>query len=117
MSQRERITTSIEAFRSLDAKQLNERYCKIISALNSLGEATTQEVAAFLKVPHETIWKRFSELSAMQMIYRPGNKRLMRSGRNGFTWRLCNPQKVEKTESIPQPQEIKSKFIQTELFN
>jgi predicted transcriptional regulator len=110
------IETSQEAYHSLDAKQLNERYCKIISALNSLGEATTQEVAAFLKVPHETIWKRFSELASMQMIYRPGNKRLMKSGRNGFTWMLCNPQKVEKQKTETK-QEIYHNPAQQELFN
>jgi hypothetical protein len=80
--------TSKEAYQSLDPSKLRETYKSILYALSQLGEATTEECAAFLKIDHERLWKRYSELANMGLIYRPGNKRLLRSGRNGFTWRL-----------------------------
>ena len=80
--------TSCEAFHSLDPTQLAEIYRKIISALSVLGEATSQETAAYLKIDHSRIWKRHSELEKTGLIYRPGNKRPLRSGRMGFTYML-----------------------------
>lgn len=108
MSARKIPETSKEAYRSLDVATLNERYKTILDALGKLGEATTEEIAAYAKVRHETIWKRFSELANMNLIYRPGNKRLMKSGRNGYTWMLCcdstpktvNSEKALKGDSI-----------------
>ncbi len=82
--------TSREAYNSLDPSQLNETYRGILYALSKLGEATTEECAAFQRENHSKLWKRFSELSKMGLIYRPGNKRPLKSGRNGFTWRLTS---------------------------
>lgn len=80
--------TSKEAFRSLTAKELSDTHKSIVSALSVLGEATTEEVAAYLREPHAKIWKRFSELAKNEVIHRPGHKRLLKSGRNGYTWML-----------------------------
>lgn len=82
--------TSKEAYQQLDPSQLRETYRKILYSLSQLGEATTEESAAFLKMDHSKIWKRYSELANMGLIYRPGNKKPLRSGRNGFTWRLTS---------------------------
>ena len=87
--------TSKEAYRSLRAEELRETYRKILSALSQLGQGTTEEIAAFLKMPHDRIWKRMSELERMELVYKPGTKRMMKSGRNGFTWMLRNPEKTE----------------------
>ena len=81
-------STSVEAYRSLQPDQLAEIYRKILSALSVLGEATSQETAAYLKIDHSRIWKRHSELEKAGLIYRPGNKRPLRSGRMGFTYML-----------------------------
>src|SRR6266496_5306529 len=89
--------TSREAFKSLDPIKLSETYRKILYSISKLGECTTEESAAFLKIDHSKVWKRYSELAKMNLIYRPGNKRLLRSGRNGFTWRLT-------TNAIPTTQ-------------
>jgi hypothetical protein len=93
------VATSIEAYRSLDVATLNDRYKLIIDALGKLGEATTEETAAFCKKPHETLWKRFSELSNMGLIFRPGTKRVMKSGRMGFTWALTSNATVKTTST------------------
>ncbi len=82
--------TSREAHSSLDPSKLREIYRNILYSLSQLGEATTEESAAFLKIDHAKLWKRYSELAKAGLIYRPGNKKLLRSGRDGFTWRLTS---------------------------
>lgn len=88
--------TSIAAYKSLEPEELREIYKNIIKALGQLGEGTYEEIAAYLKESPARIWKRLSELHRMELIYRPGNKRLLKSGRNGFTWMLTNPIKTQK---------------------
>lgn len=85
MAKRKNPATSNEAFQSLDPSKLRETYRNILYALSRLGEATTEECAAYLKMEHSKLWKRYSELHEMNLIYRQGNKRLLKSGKNGFT--------------------------------
>jgi predicted transcriptional regulator len=80
--------TSKEAYRSLDPNQLNQTYRDILKALKQLTEATYEEIAVHLNENPSKIWKRLSELNKAELIYRPGTKRLLKSGRNGFTWKL-----------------------------
>lgn len=80
--------TSREAFHSLDPIQLAEIYRKILWGLSQLGEATFEELAVAIKEPKERVWKRMSELRDKGLIYRPGNKRMLRSNRMGYTWML-----------------------------
>lgn len=82
------IDTSVEAFKSLDPAKLTETYRSIMYALVKIGEGTTEEIAASAKISHEKVWKRVNELAKMDLIYQPGNKRPMRSGRLGYTWML-----------------------------
>lgn len=82
--------TSVEAFRSLDPTQLSDTRRKIIYALSQLFEGTFEDIAAYLKVEKSTIWKRLSELAKDGLIYRTGNKKALRSGRAGYTWRLTD---------------------------
>lgn len=80
--------TSLEAYKSLDPTQLIEIYRQIIWGLSQIGEGTFEEIAAAIKLPRERVWKRMTDLEKMGLAYRPGNKRLLKSGRNGFTWML-----------------------------
>ena len=82
--------TSREAYKSLDPNKLNQTYRDILFALSKLGEGTYEDVSCFLKCNPSKVWKRLSELHKAELIYRPGNKRLLRSGRNGFTWMLSS---------------------------
>jgi predicted transcriptional regulator len=122
MSQREKIQTSLDAYHSLNAKELNETYKQILSALSVLGEADFETIAAYLKCNPSKIWKRMSELHKMELIYRPGNKRMLKSGRNGFTWMLCNPYKTEQPihncnpEKSTDKEQKKLSRTQAELF-
>lgn len=97
MPKRNNPETSREAFKALQPEQLRQTYKDILFALSQLGEATTWEIAQALRVPHEKIWKRFKELRDMELIYRPGNKRIMPGGKPGFTHKLTTP----GTPSLP----------------
>lgn len=89
--------TSIEAYRSLDVAILNDRYKSILGSLSELGESTFEEISSKMKVEKSIVWRRLSELHKMGLIYRPGNKRVLKSGRCGFTWMLTT-EATPKTE-------------------
>lgn len=97
MPKRERIDTSIEAYHSLDVNQLNKTYKTIIETLSKIGEGTFEDIAATAKEDKAKIWKRLSELERMQVVYRPGEKKVLKSGRNGYVW-MIREGYVVKTE-------------------
>lgn len=107
MPDRKKPETSNEAWRSITNEQLNDTYKQIVYALNQIGEGTFEDIASFLKVDKTKIWKRMSELARMEIVYRPGNKRVLKSGRNGFTWMLCG-KGVNKTTTENKKQQGKS---------
>lgn len=80
--------TSKEAFKSLNPDDLIEIYRNILKALGALNKGTFEEIAAYLKVDKSRVWKRLSEMERMELIYRPGTKKLLKSGRNGYEWAL-----------------------------
>ena len=89
--------TSKEAYQQLDLSQLRETYRNILLALAELGSGTFEDIAAKMKVDKSTVWKRLSELQRMELIYRPGTKKMLKSGRNGYMWALTS-QSIPKTE-------------------
>jgi len=98
MPERKNPETSNEAWRSITTADLNDIYKKIIDALNVLGEGTFEEIAAVAMVDKSRVWKRLSEMQRMELCYRPGKKKKLKSGRNGFTWMLC-ANALKKTEA------------------
>lgn len=96
--------TSLDAYKSLDAAQIREIYSKILWALDQIGEGTFEDLALALRMPKERIWKRLSEMARLEMIYRPGTKKMLSSGRNGYTWKRITgttpPEKVTE-QSLP----------------
>jgi predicted transcriptional regulator len=104
--------TSLEAYRSLKAENIREIYRKILEGLETLPEGTTEQIAAHIGLKHETIWRRFSELADMGLIYRPGHKLPLSSGRNGYVWAL----KRQETP-LPEPKELPGKPIETYARN
>lgn len=97
MPERKNPETSLAAYRSLEVNQLNEIYQKILAALSVITEGTFEDISAWLHVDKSRVWKRLSEMERMQLVYRPGNKRILKSGRFGYTWMLTNGS-VPKTE-------------------
>lgn len=117
MSQRKNPDTSKEAFRSLKAEELAETYKGIILALSRIGEGHFEDIALQMRVKPEKVWKRLSELKEQGLIYRPGNKKALRSGRNGYTWMLTEnglpkTDKSQKALSGPAVVDYSRKLIQ-----
>lgn len=90
MAKKQVSSTSIEAWRSLDPTQIAEIYRGILYALGIMGNATFEEIAAHMKVDKSRVWKRMSELERMKLVYRPGFKKPLKSGRLGYEWALTN---------------------------
>lgn len=88
MPKRKNPETSKAAYKSLDPDKLNERYSKILAALGEIKEGTFEQIAKAAKLKDNVVWRRLSELAAAGLIYRPGNKRKLKSGREGYTWML-----------------------------
>lgn len=91
MSKRKLPETSQDAYRSLKVAKVRETYQKILFALAVIKEGTFEDIANEMKVEPDIVWKRLSELHDAGKIYRPGNKRPLKSGRMGYTWMLINP--------------------------
>lgn len=99
--------TSLDAKASLDPTETAKIYAAVIGALSVIGEGTMEEIAAFAKIEKSRIWKRLSEMHEAGMIYRPGNRRLLRSGRTGYTWMLTD-KSLPKTKTTERALKGKS---------
>lgn len=100
MNNKKSITTSVEAYKSLNPEDLREMYRDIMKALGVLGIASFEDIAAHLKVEKSRVWRRLAEMERMELIYRPGTKKILKSGRQGYEWALtsANIVKTEKSE-------------------
>lgn len=90
MKKRKLPETSMEAYRSLEPKKMQDIYGKILFALERLDCATSEQIAGFLQVPHEMVWKRMSELCRppIEKVYNTGIKKATKSGRKAFAYSL-----------------------------
>jgi DNA-binding transcriptional regulator GbsR (MarR family) len=118
--------TSVEAWKSIDPSQLAQIYCGILYALGIMHRGTFEEIAAHMKVDKSRVWKRMSELERMKLVYRPGSKKMLKSGRQGYEWALTS-QVSTKTDKdlkalkgkptiIDHSRNIQSISEQTKLF-
>ncbi len=90
--------TSLEARASLRPEEIRDMYRKIMVSLAALGQGTFEDISAHAKEPRERIWKRLSEMHDMGLIYRPGAKKVLKSGRQGYIWMLTGTA-LPKTEA------------------
>src|SRR5687768_17302738 len=107
MTKRKIPETSKEAYNSLQPDDIREMYRKIMVALSAIGKGTFEDIAAKMKVERERVWKRLSEMQEMGLIYRPGSKKILKSGRNGFEWALTGTH-LPKTEAAEKALKGKS---------
>lgn len=91
MTKRKNPETSNEAYRQLKHERVRETYQKILFALSIIKEGNFEDISKQAGLKPEVVWKRLSELHADGKIYRPGNKKPLRSGRLGYTWMLIQP--------------------------
>lgn len=113
--------TSNEAYRSLKKDKIRETYKNILYTLAQIKEGTFEDIAFQMRVKPDIVWKRLSELANDGKIYRPGNKRPLRSGRMGYTWMLITPgiSPTKVTEKVMAGKSItdySKKLVQKDLF-
>lgn len=97
--------TSLDAYRSLDPARLSDTYKKILLALTELGSGTFEDIAKKMKVDKSVVWKRLSELERANILYRPGTKKTLKSGRAGFVWMILS---LDGVASIIEEAKLKS---------
>jgi predicted transcriptional regulator len=97
--------TSKDAYKSLDPARLNDSYKKILLALSEIGSGTFEDIAKKMKVDKSVVWKRLSELERANVIYRPGTKKTLKSGRLGFVWMILS---LDEISSIIEEAKLKS---------
>jgi predicted transcriptional regulator len=87
MSKRKNPETSIEAYQSLDPDSIRDIYKRILWALSQINEGTYECISHALKEKDSKIWKRLKEMQDIGLIYRTENKKVLSSGRKGYTWK------------------------------
>lgn len=115
--------TSHEAYRALTPEKLSKDYSDIISALRVLREATYEEIVTQLG------WKdlskcsrRMKELQSMQLIYKPGKKKLTSRNRFAYTYKLVlNGEKSAEPEKMIEGKSVSEiskdiQLVQKSLF-
>lgn len=101
MGKRTKISTSQDAYKSLDPEKTRAMYAKIVKALEIIGPATYEELATYMREKPERVWKRLSEAGRLNLIHRPGDRKIMSSGRQGFVWSVGpSPEPVKKKERV-----------------
>lgn len=120
MPKRNNPQTSKDAHDSLKQEDIREMYRRILEALRLIKEGTWYDLSIAMKEKPERIWKRLSELREMGLIYRPMTRKLLPSGRTGFTWRIVGDETIVPTaESFPKGKtaaEFAKSIIQSTLF-
>lgn len=99
MSKRKNPPTSTEAYKSIDPSTIRKMYKDILGTLNIIETGTYEDIASFLEEKPERIWRRLSEMGEMGLIHRPGDRKLMSSGRYGMVWKIgaaVEPEKKKK---------------------
>ncbi len=95
MSKEKFPSTSIEAYKKATNEMLQAHHAKIISALEVLGSSTFEEIAAYLTFDKHQVGRRMKELEGLEKVYKPGEKRPTKSGRNAFLYCLTAGAKTE----------------------
>jgi predicted transcriptional regulator len=90
MTRKNQPQTSKDAYNNLQPEKLREDYQKILKALERLGTASSEQIAAYLTVEHSVVHKRTSELMKMGLIFRPGHRVPTKRGATAFVWCLCS---------------------------
>lgn len=119
---RKRIDTSIAAYHSLDADQVARVKSLILVALTNMGKGSSEQVAEYLKMDRENIWKRCSDLKNEGKIYASDFKVLTKKNRFARQWMIKTEDQPAKIVELRLPGDSISTYskrisaIQKELF-
>lgn len=86
---------SLAAFHSLDQNKISETKRLILNALNTLGRASSEQLADFLGKPYDVIWKRCSDLKNEKQIFASDFKVLTKKNRFARQWIICDESQSE----------------------
>ena len=125
--------TSLEAYERVSPDMLCDHYKIILKALGELKIAIAEEIAAHIKAADKNmVSRRMKELEGLGYVFKPGTKKLTKSGRNAFQYSLTGtevtiftlPERYVKGETTAADYasqiiaKTKSgKAIQADLFN
>lgn len=85
-------STSHEAHKMMTKELLSNHHNMIIDCLKVLKRATAEEISEYLNWDDKNrSARRMSELEREQIVYKPGEKRKTRYGRNAYVYALTNP--------------------------
>jgi hypothetical protein len=92
--------TSTKAYYSIKNEARENHQSKIIEALKFLGSATYEEISSFLKWDDKNrAARRLAELERLQIVFKPGEKKKTKSGRDAYVYKL-----MKATNNYLQPQ-------------
>lgn len=92
-------STSHEAQKSMTKEILSNHHRMIIDALHVLKKATAEEISEYLDWDDKNrSARRMSELEREQIVYKPGEKRKTKYGRNAYVYSLTNS-KIEYVQA------------------
>lgn len=81
--------TSFAAYESVKKEVISNHQSKIIEAISIIKSGTYEEIAIFLKWDDKNrAARRLSELERLQKVYKTGEKRKTKSGRDAYVYRL-----------------------------
>ena len=92
--------TSLAAYHSLTTEKLTIDHTRIIDALERLGKANYEQIASMAKMDRIAVGRRLKELEVKQLIYKPGTKSFLKSGRYGFDYCCSIPKKVDQPAKL-----------------
>ena len=81
--------TSLEAYEQVSHDMLCDHYKIILKALGELKIAIAEEIATHIKAADKNmVSRRMKELEGLGYVFKPGTKKLTKSGRNAFQYSL-----------------------------
>lgn len=99
--------TSLSAYEKAKP-MLSEHHAKIIAALEVLGVANYETIAAYCKMDRHQIGRRLSELERALTIFKPGSKTPTKSGRMAYDYCLTTANTVKTEKQIVYRQREKT---------
>src|SRR5882757_1999686 len=104
MSRKQPLTSKLAYEKIMSAGAREGTYKKIITCLQSIGEGTSWDIANWLGVKPDKIWKRNSELKQASILIDTGKMGMTPDGNQAIIYALFTQK--EKYSQVPKPEKI-----------